>query len=148
MKGFRPWAAVAGRWIAGALLVFSGFLKLRAPVEEFAAALEAYHLFPAAVVFPLARVLPWVEYLLGIYLITGLWLRWTAPAALTLFGSFVAVLGISLARGAGLASCGCFGGAWPLSPSSTLVLDSFVLLLLTQAAMDREYRLSLDKRLP
>ena len=148
MKGLRPWVAVAGRWIAGGLLVFSGFLKLRSPMEEFAAALEAYHLFPVALVFHLARVLPWVEYLLGVYLIAGLWLRWTAPAALALFGSFVAVLGISLARGAALASCGCFGGAWPLSPSSTLVLDSFVLLLLVLSTLDREYRLSLDKRLP
>lgn len=145
MKRLLAGLAVVGRAAAGGMLVFSGFLKLRAPVEEFAAALEAYRLFPDALVFPMAHVLPWVEYLLGIFLITGLWLRWAAPAALALFGAFVTVLGAALARGAGLASCGCFGGAWPLSPAATLSADSFVLLLLVASVADREKTLSVDR---
>lgn len=145
MRRAWPWLAVAGRMAAGGMLAASGFLKLRAPVQEFAAALDAYQLFPASLVFPLARVVPWVEYLLGIYLLAGLWLRWTAPAALALFGGFVAVLGLSLARGAALASCGCFGGGWPLSPAATLSVDSFVILLLVAAVLDREYLWSVDR---
>lgn len=146
MRAALPYAALAARLLAGGMLLAAGFLKLRGPAEEFAAALEAYRLLPAALVFPAARVLPWIEYLLGIYLLAGLWLRRTVPAALVLFGLFVAALASAFARGIDLAGCGCFGAAWPISPAATLAADSLCVLLLSAAAFDREGLLSVDRR--
>ena len=145
MRRALPWAAFGGRLAAGSMLAAAGFLKLRAPAEEFAAALEAYRFFPEALLSPASRVLPWIEYLLGLFLLAGLWLRWAAPAALALFGLFVTVLGVSLARAVDLSGCGCFGAAWPFSPATTLVLDSFVVLLLSATALDRERIFSADR---
>lgn len=147
MKRALPFISLAGRLAAGAMLTVAGFLKLRAPAQEFAAALEAYRFFPEAFLTPASQVLPWVEYLLGVFLLAGLWLRRTAPAALALFGGFVTVLGVSLARGIDLSGCGCFGSAWPLSPAATLVADSVAVLLLAAVVLDREQAWSLDRRL-
>jgi hypothetical protein len=141
----RAWAAFAARLAAGAALAAAGFRKLSAPWQEFAAALEAYRLFPDGALFPIARTLPWIEYLLGLYLLAGLWMRQTAPAALALFGAFVAVLGTSLARGVDLASCGCLGGGWPLPPAAVLAVDSFLVLGLVLAVLDKERLFSADR---
>jgi hypothetical protein len=141
----RAWIAFAARLLAGWTLTVAGFIKLRAPAEEFAAALAAYRFFPEGLLLPAARVLPWVEYLVGLYLIAGLWLKWTAPLALLLYGGFVTALGAALARGVPLANCGCFGG-WSPPPAVTLALDSFMVLLLAAACGERENLFSLDRR--
>ncbi|MBK7574752.1 MAG: hypothetical protein IPI26_05700 [Elusimicrobia bacterium] len=85
------WAPVrSGRWIndparprrggfggggpsafAGAVLVFSGFLKAIRPPEEFAALLSDYWILPPALLVPLARGVPWVEMWVGLCLLTG-----------------------------------------------------------------------------
>jgi hypothetical protein len=147
MKRGLAWIVVFGRVAAGGWLALGGFLKLRAPAEEFAAALEGYRLFPLSLTLPVARVLPWAEYLVGIYVIAGLWLRLSAPAALLLYGGFVASLGSALARRLPLDSCGCFGGAWFLPPPATLIVDSAMVLLLAAVVLDRERLYSLDRKL-
>jgi uncharacterized membrane protein YphA (DoxX/SURF4 family) len=144
MKDLQPRAAVLGRLVAGLMLVAAGFLKLRAPAADFAAVLEGYKIFPAVLLWPAARVLPWVEYLTGIYLLAGLWLRWTAPLALVLYGMFVSALGTALARSLPLASCGCFGG-WSPPPHVTMLLDSLTVLLLIPVCLDRQWFCSLDR---
>ena len=145
MKDLSSRAAVLGRFVAGAALATAGFLKLRAPAADFAAVLETYRLFPQAALWPAARILPWVEYLTGVYLLFGLWLRWTAPLAMVLFGGFVTALGTALFRGLPLSSCGCFGG-WSPPPTVTMVMDSLTVLLLIPSCLDRERLFSLDRR--
>jgi uncharacterized membrane protein YphA (DoxX/SURF4 family) len=143
VRALRAWAALLGRAAAGTMLTAAGFLKLRAPAEEFAAALEAYRMLPGALLIPAARVLPWVEYLAGVYLLFGLWLRWTAPLALLLYAGFVTFLGSALARGLPLGDCGCFG-VWSPPPLVTLSVDSLVVLLLAALVLEGAGRFSLD----
>ena len=62
------------RVLLGALLLVAGALKV-GHAAELAAALASYRLLPAAIVGPLALALPYVEILLGLYLIVGLFTR-------------------------------------------------------------------------
>jgi uncharacterized membrane protein YphA (DoxX/SURF4 family) len=135
VKDPRAWGMTVGRVAAGVFLSFGGFMKLRAPATEFAAALEAYRVFPDVFLRPISLVLPWMEFLIGLYLAVGLWTRWSARAACVLYAGFVSMLGIALLRGISLDSCGCFGGAWVISPVWTLAADSVFLLVSAAVAL-------------
>jgi len=103
--------------IVGALalvMLAAAWHKLSAP-EEFVGALAAYQLIPDTVVWPVARLLPVVEALLGV----GLLVPVTRQAALlgvaALVLLYAVAMGINLARGRRSIDCGCGGAAHPLS---------------------------------
>lgn len=56
----------------------------------------------------LAVVLPWVEALTGLLLITGLWRREAAGVAGLLLVTFLGAVGWALYQGIDIANCGCF----------------------------------------
>ena len=58
---------------------------------------------------PVATGLPWLELLLGLYLLVGLFTQISAAVALTLLAVFTAALTSALLRGLPLEGCGCFG---------------------------------------
>jgi len=116
------------RLVVGGVLIYAGFMKAAGPAAEFAAILEAYKLFPSSLLAPLSVGLPYVEMWVGLFVLTGLYTRQAALAAVVLFSVFLAVLLSTLIRGIDLASCGCFG-ADSLSPRHTLILDVALLAL-------------------
>ena len=77
-----------------------------------------------------AVVVPWVEFIVGIFTVLGLWtarfLRWT----LMLFAVFIIIVGQALLRGLPLDHCGCFGSWIQVSPQQILVFDSACLLVI------------------
>jgi uncharacterized membrane protein YphA (DoxX/SURF4 family) len=145
MRAFSPRLAFAARVAAGLSLLVAGYGKLLGAPEEFALSLERYRLLPPSFLLPVARVLPWFEFLTGVYLTAGLGLRWTVPAALLLHAAFIISLGSALARGLSLEGCGCFG-AW--SPPAPAMLGWDILLFagLFLVLRDRGRLLSLDHR--
>ena len=71
-------------------------------------AIDSYELLPLWAVVLAGRILPWIELVLGVMLILGLWTRWAATATSALIAVFLAA--IIRAYFLGLAiSCGCFG---------------------------------------
>ena len=74
------------RLAIGGVLLYSGFMKAVAPAAEFAAALEAYKLFPAALLKPLSIGVPYTEMWIGLFVLTGYFLRKSALAAAALHG--------------------------------------------------------------
>jgi uncharacterized membrane protein YphA (DoxX/SURF4 family) len=119
---------LVARVLVGAVLLSAGFLKAIAPPAEFAAAIEAYKLLPAAGLLPFATVLPWIEMWVGVFLIAGFEIRPAATAAGALFALFLGALLTAKARGINLESCGCFGTE-ALSPNQTTFMDATLLLL-------------------
>ena len=114
-----PYAVLASRVVLGGVFVAAGAAKIPDP-GGFAAAIRSYGLaLPEWFVSLSAHALPYLEVLLGLYLIAGLFTRlaaWTANALMCVF--ILAILQAAL-RGLEI-SCGCFG---PSSEPSNLWLD-------------------------
>jgi uncharacterized membrane protein YphA (DoxX/SURF4 family) len=100
-------AVLVVRVLLGALLVAAGGLKVgHAP--ELAAAIAGFRLLPSAVVGPLALGLPFLELLLGAYLVAGLFTRVTAVVTGIQFAIYSVAVASAVLRHIP-ANCGCFG---------------------------------------
>lgn len=95
------------RALVGGLLVVAGALKVGHPAD-LAAGIAAYRLLPAAIVGPLAVALPYVELLIGAYLIAGLFTRAAAIVSAVQFFCYAGAIASAVVRHIA-ASCGCFG---------------------------------------
>ncbi len=108
-------AVLVIRVLLGALLMVAGALKVAHPAS-LAQAIAGFRLLPAAIVGPLALALPWLELLLGGYLIAGLFTRVVAYVAAAQFVAYALVVASAVVRHIP-AGCGCFG------PNDTAVAD-------------------------
>ena len=131
------------RIVLGAVFVYGGYVKLRAPWALFGMAIDSYHLVPLRYIEPLARTIPWFEVALGLLLIFGWLLRLSATAvSLTLAIFFAAMLHAFLNHQE--INCGCFGPGEPIS-KWTLLRDGSMLagsLLLTWMALRSPRRMA------
>ena len=136
---------IALRVACGSVLLFAGFAKIMQPPEETAAAFDIYRIFPAALLMPAATIIPWMEYLVGGFLVAGFKTRYLAAAASAIFFMFLTVLIAGLARGLNIADCGCFGNMGVhLEPRQTMILDAAMLLAALWLFKQEEHPLSLD----
>ena len=138
------WLGLAARVIVGAVLAFSGAGKAGSPVEEFAAAIEAYDILPQGLVMPAAAILPWAETLAGFALLGGWLTRGSAAAAFGLFAAFITALLSTMARRFELVDCGCFGFGLHLAPSQTVFLDAVLACAAAWIFFNPRTALSLD----
>ncbi|HEX3670757.1 MAG TPA: MauE/DoxX family redox-associated membrane protein [Candidatus Cybelea sp.] len=95
------------RVLLGALLVVAGALKVGHPAE-LAASIAGFRLLPPQIVGPLALALPYIEVMLGAYLILGLFTRAAATIAALQFFCYAGAVASAVIRHIA-ASCGCFG---------------------------------------
>ncbi|MEO6836594.1 MAG: MauE/DoxX family redox-associated membrane protein [Candidatus Tumulicola sp.] len=103
------------RIVVGGLLVVAGSLKIGHPVE-LAAAIAGFRLLAPLAIGPLALALPYLEVLLGGYLIVGLFARVAAIVACAQFVVYAAAVASAVLRHIP-AGCGCFG------PNDSAVAD-------------------------
>jgi len=116
--------------------VFLGLLFLAASIDkilhpgDFAKIIHNYQILPDNLINIVAIVLPWLEGILGLLLVAGLWLPGAAVLANLLLAAFFSALIFNMARGIDV-HCGCFSTKVTGSPQTTwyLVRDSFFLLL-------------------
>ena len=116
---------LALRLALGAIFVYAAWTKIRQPWLVFALSIDAYRLLPDWAVFTVARMLPWVELVLGLLLLSGFLRRIAAPAVALLLAGFYVAMIYAYASGAGI-DCGCFGVGEAVSPR-TLVRDGLML---------------------
>jgi uncharacterized membrane protein YphA (DoxX/SURF4 family) len=100
-------AVLVARILVGGVFVVAGGLKI-GHADQFAAQIAAFRLVPQAVIAPMALLLPFLEVLLGIYLIVGLYTRLVAGIAIVQLLLFSAAIASAVLQGHSL-SCGCFG---------------------------------------
>ena len=67
------------RIVLGAIFIVAGSSKIGHP-SLFAAEIAGFRILPQVVIAPLALVLPYLEVLLGAYLILGLFTTWSEVA--------------------------------------------------------------------
>ena len=119
---------ILGRVILGAVFLYAAYSKLRQPSYIlFAMAIHSYQLAPEWAELGLARALPWLELALGLALLGGIFLRYTAVTASVLLAIFFGVMTRSYLAGQQI-NCGCFGIGEALSPR-TLARDGALLAL-------------------
>ncbi len=129
----------------GVVFMYAAWTKLRESWVLFAMAVDAYGILPQWAVMVVARVLPWAELLLGLLLISGIWLRLSATAASVILLFFFTVLLRSYLKGMQI-DCGCFALGEVISPR-TLTRDGFLLaasVSLTAMAFRGARQASLD----
>ena len=129
------------RVLLGGVFLFAAYTKLRQPWLLFAMSIDSYAILPEWAVLVTARVLPWAELVLGIILLTGIWLRYAAIAATALLSIFFAAVVRSYIKGMAI-DCGCFGVGEALS-AKTLVRDGALIasaIALTVLAVRRQGR--------
>jgi uncharacterized membrane protein YphA (DoxX/SURF4 family) len=120
------WIAFAIRVILGVTFVYAAYVKLKDPWELFALAISQYQLLPLTMVEFVARSLPWFELLLGILLLTGRWLRFSATAVSVLLLTFFVLMIRADLKGMAI-NCGCFGGTDDVISWKTLLRDGSLL---------------------
>lgn len=118
---------LVGRLVLGVVFLYAAYTKLRQPWLLFAMSIDAYKLLPEWAVLFAARIIPWIELVLGILLLAGFRLRYVATFASGLLLFFFAVMVRSYAKGMGI-DCGCFGVGEALGPR-TLARDGFLVAL-------------------
>ena len=134
------------RIILGIIFIVSGSGKLLSPYQNFLYVIQAYQILPSWTEALTAQIFPWVELLVGAFLLIGLWTSWGLRGALILFGIFVVVLGQALIRNLPLENCGCFGEWIHLKPQAVIIMDSLCLLVtfVLLGNLARTKKLSLD----
>jgi uncharacterized membrane protein YphA (DoxX/SURF4 family) len=107
--------------------------SMRVSLSMFAMQVDSYQLLPPSLVSPAAHFLPPFELLLGLWLLSGIALRYSALITSLLLGVFFAVMVRSYFLGLEI-NCGCFGPGERLGPM-TLLRDGSLLALALAVAI-------------
>lgn len=110
MKKIPPAVWLILRVWVGLVFAYAGFSKLTEPAENFRGIMAQYEVIPYALVPFLASVLPWMEFIFGVFLILGYAARQSALVLGLLSFGFLMILGSSqVLLGSVPIHCGCFG---------------------------------------
>jgi len=118
---------LALRVLLALVFLYAAYTKLRQPWMLFAMSIDAYQLFPQWAVLLLGHWLPWLEVLIGVFLLVGVLLRYVAAGATVLLIIFFALMTRAFIKGMTI-DCGCFGLGEAIS-AKTLLRDGFLLTL-------------------
>ena len=105
------------RLFLGGVLVYAGAVKIPRPLTS-ERAVQAYEIFPMDLAGYIGLALPFVEVVLGVLLLLGLFTRVTAAISTLLMLAFVVGIAQAWARGLTI-DCGCFGGGGQVGAEET-----------------------------
>ena len=129
---------LALRLALGVVFLYAAWTKLRDSWALFALSIDSYQVLPPWAVELVARTLPWLELLIGLLLVAGVWLRISSTATSLLLLVFLGLMVQAKIKGMQI-DCGCFGLGDALS-WKTLLRDGALLsgsLLLTALSFVR-----------
>lgn len=107
-SGFFPLVA---RLILGVVFIYASVDKILYPAD-FAEAVYKYQILPGSLINLTAIILPWLEMILGLLLIVGVWVPGASSLSALLLITFFGVILFNIARGLDF-HCGCFSAAGP-----------------------------------
>jgi uncharacterized membrane protein YphA (DoxX/SURF4 family) len=96
------------RLVLGAIFLYAAYTKLRESYLVFAMSIDSYQILPPNAVLGVARTLPWVELVIGAWLLIGWRIAPAATAATTILAAFFGIMLYTYGRGLTI-DCGCFG---------------------------------------
>ena len=135
------------RILIGFLFVVSGTEKLLGHYQNFLYVIQGYDVVPAPWDEWVARFFPWIELLLGVFTMLGLWTIWALRGMLVSTTMFVFVVGQALWRNLPIEKCGCFGELVSIPLPTILLMDSVMWIYIAYLSirMERTNRCSLDE---
>jgi uncharacterized membrane protein YphA (DoxX/SURF4 family) len=152
---FRRMFLLIGRLVLAALFLAAAYAKLKpqaampwsfasvkTSLSMFAMQVDSYQLLPPRAVSAAAHLLPFFELALGLWLLSGLWLRYSSLFTTLLLGGFFALMVRTYALGLEI-NCGCFGPGEQLGKKSLLrdgSLLAFSLAITVCAFLSRRNR--------
>ncbi len=111
----NKWLLVLARIILSGVLIYAGGIKLINPVES-RAAIIAYRLYLPEIFVQIGTYgLPAFEVAVGMMLLLGIFVRFSAIATFALMTVFIVMIAQVWYRGFSI-DCGCFGGGGDVSP--------------------------------
>lgn len=108
---------LAARLVLGGVLLVAGGLKVGNP-RGAARAVQGYDVMPFEVAKYVGYALPWIEIVVGLLLVIGLFTRINAVLGTVLMTAFVIGIAQAWARGLTI-DCGCFGGGGEVAADET-----------------------------
>jgi uncharacterized membrane protein YphA (DoxX/SURF4 family) len=99
-------AFLLARFILGFVFIYASIDKILHP-GQFAEIIHNYQILPDLLINPTAIVLPWLELILGAFLLVGIWLPGAVFLTNLLLAVFLGAMVFNLARGLDI-HCGCF----------------------------------------
>jgi uncharacterized membrane protein YphA (DoxX/SURF4 family) len=133
-RGLGGWLIVALRLVVGAVFIYASVDKIVHP-DRFAEIVWDYELLPESLVNPFSICLPWVELVMGVLLLVGVWVPAGALLATAMTVMFMMAVGYALAQGAEDFHCGCFSTvqegpeeAWGVLRRDAILLGGTILL--------------------
>lgn len=143
----RFWWAVLliARIALAAVFIFAAVEKMKPPAGMdwslhsvnlsllmFSWVVDSYQILPAGMVTLFAQILPPVELILGLWLLTGIALRYSSVISVLLMCMFIVAISSAYERGLAI-SCGCFGPGVQIGIKRELLQDVLVLFPLSLA---------------
>ena len=126
---FSRYFFICTRLLLGVIFIAASIDKIAHPAE-FAKIVYNYQILPGHLINIMAIVLPWLEAVLGLFILCGWCLPGAAVLANLLLVTFFGALSFAVARGIDI-NCGCFSTKASGSPHTVwyLARDSLFLLL-------------------
>jgi uncharacterized membrane protein YphA (DoxX/SURF4 family) len=95
------------RIILGGIFIYSAFTKIT-DLDYFVKSLYNYRLLPEESLNLFAVIIPWLEFIIGVFLVLGIFVRESAVLGSILMVVFIGAIAFAMARGLDI-ECGCFG---------------------------------------
>lgn len=113
------------RLFLGVTFIVSAVTKL--PMRtDFIDMVKGYNMLPDSLASAYGTVLPWLELLIGVFLVLGILVRFSALGTFLISATFMAANIGAIVQGK--EQCGtCFGESFPLAAPAALALDCFML---------------------
>lgn len=128
-RPWAPWVVLAARFSLAAVLAFAAIPKL-GDAAAFARDIDNYHMIPVDWAAPLAVMMPPLEILVALALLSGIHARGAALISAGMMLVFAVAMAQAIARGIDL-DCGCFGSALAMHVSGWSILRNVVLASLS-----------------
>lgn len=125
-KNLSRFFYLSARLILGVIFIYASYDKILHP-KAFAEVVYNYQILPDALINVTAIFLPWLEMLMGVFLIVGFWMPGSVMWCNILLVVYIGALCFNLARGLDV-NCGCFSTTKGSSISiETILWDVFFL---------------------